>query len=105
MRHTNQWVKLHLPKMRLKLLLHVFVLFALEVSKMQYPTDIERYVRIRRKIEKRSYLNGKSVYTQEKLRLTIPSRYKEIVEPFLNKDLKVEAKREGKRLIITAKPV
>jgi hypothetical protein len=39
------------------------------------------------------------------LELTIPAKFKDVVEPFLNKDLKVEARREGNSIIIEAKPV
>jgi len=39
------------------------------------------------------------------LELTIPAKFRNVVEPFLNKDLKVEAKREGINLIIEANPV
>jgi hypothetical protein len=51
------------------------------------------------------YLDGKRIYKREQLELTIPSKYKDLVEPFLNKDLKVEARQEGNNLIIEAKPV
>ena len=59
---------------------------------------------LRRKIQQKRYLSGKGVYRQERMELTIPSRYKNIIEPFLDKDLKVEARREGNNLIIDAKP-
>jgi hypothetical protein len=71
---------------------------------MRYPTDIERPVRIKRKIRKRRYLSGKRVYKTEQIELTIPTKFRNIVEPFLDKDLKVEARVEGNQLIIDAKP-
>jgi len=37
--------------------------------------------------------------------LTIPAKYKDLAEAFMNKDLTVEAKQEGTSLIIEAKPV
>jgi hypothetical protein len=39
------------------------------------------------------------------MELTIPAKFKNIIEPFLNKDLKVEAKVKDNQLIIDAKPV
>jgi hypothetical protein len=72
---------------------------------MRYPTDIERPVRIKRKTRKRRYLSGKRVYTTEQIELTIPNKFKNIIEPFLNKDLKVEARAKGNQLIIDAKPI
>lgn len=91
--------------MRRNLLLHMFLLRQMEVSKMRNPTDIDHVVRIRRKIKKKRYLNGKRVYKREQLELTIPSKFREVAEPFLNTDLKVEAKQEGKNLIIKAIPI
>ncbi|MCJ7721973.1 tyrosine-type recombinase/integrase [Candidatus Bathyarchaeota archaeon] len=64
----------------------------------------EQHVRIRQKVKKQRNFSSKKVYKSHKLELTIPSRYKDIVEPFLNKDLKVETKRVGDSLVIEAKP-
>jgi len=72
---------------------------------MRNPTNIERVVRIRRKLKENHYLRGKAVYKRERLELTIPAKFRDVVEPFLDKDLKVEARREGNNLIIEAKPV
>ena len=105
MRQNNRWHKLHLSKMRRPLLLHMLIPCPMEVSKMRNPTNIERVVRIRRKLKENRYFDGKCVYKREQWELTIPSRFKEVVEPFLNKDLKVEARQEGNNLIIEAKPV
>jgi hypothetical protein len=77
----------------------------MEVSKMRNPTNIKRVVRIRRKLKENRYFDGKRIYKREQLELTIPSRFRCVVEPFLDKDLKVEAKREGNNLIIEAKPI
>jgi len=76
-----------------------------EVSKMRNSTSIERVVRIRRKTKENRYFNGKRVYKREQLELTIPSKFRDIIEPFLDKDLKVEAKQEENTLIIKAKPI
>jgi len=72
---------------------------------MRQPTDIERPVRVRRKTQKRRYPNGKSVYKTEQTALTIPAKFRNIVEPFLDKDLKVDVRRKGNSFIINAKPV
>ena len=76
----------------------------MEVSKMRNPTNTERIVRIRRKLKQNRYCHGKGIYKHEQLELTIPSKFRDVVEPFLDKDLKVEAKQEGNNLIIKAKP-
>jgi hypothetical protein len=67
--------------------------------------DLERPVRLTRRIERRSVPSGKRVCRKERMRLTIPSRYKEVVGPFLDRDLKVNVRRIGNSLIIDAKPV
>lgn len=51
------------------------------------------------------YLCGKGTYKREQLELTIPSRFRDVVGPFLYKDLKVEARREGNSLVIEARLV
>ncbi len=88
--------------MRRKLLFHVLLLLALEVPKMRQPTDIERPVRIRRRAERRRYPNGKSEYKTKQMLLPIPARFRDIVEPFLDKDLRVDVRREGESLIFNA---
>jgi len=69
------------------------------------PYGQEHVVRIRRKVKQNRYLGGKRIYRHEQLELTIPAKFKDVIEPFLNKDLKVEARREGNSIIIEAKPV
>jgi len=69
------------------------------------PYERDHVVRIRRKLKQNHYCHGKGIYKREQLELTIPSKFKDVVEPFLNKDLKVEARREGNSIIIEAKPV
>jgi len=91
--------------MRGPLLLYMQLLRPMEVSKMRNSTNIERPVRIRRKLKENRYLHGKAVYKREQLELTIPSRFNAVIEPFLDKDLKVIVKEEGNSLVIVAKPV
>ena len=91
--------------MRRPLLLHMRLLRPMEVSKMRNPTNIERVVRIRRKVKQNRYFDGKRIYKREQLELTIPSKFRDVIEPFLDKDLKVEARRKGNNLIIEAMPV
>ena len=105
MRQKNHGHKLHLPEMLCPLLANPLLLRSVEVPKMRNTTNIERVVRIRRKLKKTSYLHGKRIYKREQLELTIPSKFRAVIEPFLDKDLKVQAKREGNNLIIEAKPV
>jgi len=65
----------------------------------------EQYVRIRQKVKKQRNVPGKTVYKRHILELTIPSRFKDVVEPFLNKNLKVETKCVGDSIVIEAKLV
>ena len=65
----------------------------------------EQFVRIRQRTKRRPRLHGKAAYKRRQLELTIPSKFKDVVEPFLNKDLKVEAKLVGSKIIIEAKPI
>ena len=58
-------------------------------------------VRIRRVKSSKRYLGGKRVYVCERLRVEIPSRFKGIVEPFLERDLKMDVESRGDELIIT----
>ena len=68
------------------------------------PYGREHVVRIRRKLKQNTYRHGKGIYKREQLELTIPAKFRDVVEPFLDKDLKVEAKQEGNTLIIKATP-
>ena len=68
------------------------------------PHHEHHIVRIRRKTTRSSYL-GKAVYKYHRYELTIPAKYKDLAEAFMNKDLTVEAKQQGNNLIIEAKPV
>jgi len=67
------------------------------------PSHEQRIVRIRRKTTRSRYLN-KAVYKYHRYELTIPSKYKDLAEAFMNKDLTVEAKQEANALIIVARP-
>jgi len=100
---------LHVPEMWGSLLLHLRLLYELEMPKMRRKTNMNPYhehhiVRIRRKVTRSRYLN-KAVYKYSRYELTIPAKYKDLAEAFMNKDLKVEAKQQGNNLIIEAKPV
>jgi hypothetical protein len=90
------------------LLLHLRLLHELEMPTMRRKTNMNPYhehaiVRIRRKVTRSHYLN-KAVYRYHRYELTIPARYKDLIEAFMNKDLTVEAKQEANTLIIVAKP-
>ena len=61
------------------------------------------FVRIRRKM--RQTHNGKDLKRYQQLELTIPSRFKELVEPFIGKDLIVDMKCKDNRIFIEAKRV
>jgi len=68
------------------------------------PYHEHHIVRIRRKVTRSRYHN-KAVYKYSRYELTIPARYKDLVEAFMNKDLQVEAKQEDNTLIIQARPI
>jgi len=63
----------------------------------------ERFVRIQRVLKRERNFDGKVAYKNHQLELTIPSRFKSAVEPFLNKDLNFETKIEGDSLVIELK--
>jgi hypothetical protein len=68
------------------------------------PYHEHHIVRLRRRVMRSHYLN-KAVYKYSRYELTIPAKYKDLAEAFMNKDLQVEAKQQGNALIIEAKPV
>jgi len=47
------------------------------------------------------YLGGKRVYVRERLRVEIPSKFKAVVELFLDQHLKMDVESRGDELIIT----
>jgi hypothetical protein len=67
------------------------------------PYHESHIVRIRRKITRSRY-QKRTVYKYHRYELTIPAKYKDLAEAFMNKDLQVEAKQENNALIIVAKP-
>ena len=68
------------------------------------PYHEHHIVRLRCRIMTTRYLH-KRVYKYPRYELTIPVKYKDLAEEFMNKDLKVEAKKQGNNLIIEAKPI
>ena len=58
-------------------------------------------MRIHRVKSRKRCLGGKKVYECECLRVEIPSRFKEVVEPFLGQDLKMDVESREDRVIIT----
>jgi len=67
------------------------------------PYHEHQIVRIRRATKKTRY-RSKAVYTYHRYELTIPTKYKDLAEAFMNKDLKIEAKQEDNTLVIVARP-
>ncbi len=65
----------------------------------------EHFVRIQRILMPQRNFPGKVVYKNNQLEIIIPSKFKHTLEPFMDKDLKVEAKFEGDSLVIELKPV
>jgi len=60
-------------------------------------------VKLQRRLVKKRYY-GKSTYTYEVYSLNIPREFHELLKPFLEKDLRVEAQHERGALTITRTP-
>ena len=67
------------------------------------PHGQEYVIRIRKKLKQTYYCHGKGIYRREQLELTIPVKFKDLVETFLNKDLKIDARVEDNSMIIEVK--
>jgi len=67
------------------------------------PYHEHHIVRLRRRVMRSHHLD-KAVYKYSRYELTIPAKYKDLAEAFMNKDLVVEAKQEDNTLVIRAKP-
>ena len=57
-------------------------------------------VKLQFSIIRKRYLKGKHEYRYERISLSFPARFNEVVKPFLNRDLKIEVKVEGETLRI-----
>ena len=49
---------------------------------------------------RKRYLGGKEVYEYERLSVHLPAKFRGAVEPFLNKDLDVDVRREGEGKLV-----
>ena len=52
-------------------------------------------MKIRRRKSKKRYLGKKKVYEHERFSVDFPAKFRGVVEPFLNKDLDMDVKKEG----------
>ncbi|MFQ5836741.1 MAG: hypothetical protein ACE5HG_02695 [Candidatus Bathyarchaeia archaeon] len=50
---------------------------------------------------RKRYLRGKRIYEYERLKVEIPSRFKGVVEPFVEQDLDMRVESREDELIIT----
>lgn len=57
-------------------------------------------VKIRRKKSKKRYLGEKNVYEYEQLWVGIPAKFREVVEPFLDKELDMDVKKEDDSKVV-----
>ena len=57
-------------------------------------------MKIRRRKCKKRYLGEKRVYEYERLSLGLPAKFGDAVEPFLNKDLDMDVKKEGEDTLV-----
>jgi len=60
-------------------------------------------VRIYRRVCRRRY-GSKRVYAYARLYVPLPTRFRELVEPFLNQELEIEVRVEAGRLLVEASP-
>jgi len=62
-------------------------------------------MKIRRRKSKKRYLGDKNVYSYEQFSIGIPSKFHEVVDHFVGKDLDMNLKTEGKsQVVIVLKP-
>jgi len=61
-------------------------------------------VRIQRRVSKKLYLKAKRTYEYERIFLDIPSKFHEILKPFLKQDFDVKVAMEENRVIVTLTP-
>jgi hypothetical protein len=64
----------------------------------------DHVVRIRRKLKLSRY-RDKCVYRYYRYEITIPTKYEDLIQPFMDKDLHVKVKQEANSLFIEAKPI
>jgi len=64
----------------------------------------DQTIKIYRRLAKKRYLKGKHMYEHERLCVPIPSRFHDIVKPFLNQRLKIEVANRGGGLVVALNP-
>ncbi|MEM2112329.1 MAG: hypothetical protein QXX08_10730 [Candidatus Bathyarchaeia archaeon] len=62
-------------------------------------------VRLQKRLAKKRYLKSKRVYEYERISLSIPKIFHEIIRSYLTKDLDVKVAVENDSLFITLTPV
>jgi len=61
----------------------------------------DQTIKIYRRIAKKRYLKGKHVYEHLRIYVPIPSKFHNIIKPFLNQRLKIEMVKQGDCIVIT----
>lgn len=61
-------------------------------------------VRYHRRVARKRYLNSKRIYGYERISLSIPRKFHEIIKPFLNQDFDVSVAAEKGIIVITLTP-
>jgi len=61
-------------------------------------------VKIRRRLAKKKYLDGKYTYAYERFYIEIPKKYQDMVRWLLDKDLKMDIKKVNGKLLIVLSP-
>jgi len=69
----------------------------------EWSTEASTTTRFQKRTVKKKYY-GKSEYSYTVYSLNIPKEFHDLLQPFLNKDLDVDARREHAQLIITITP-
>jgi len=61
-------------------------------------------VKIRRRLAKKKYLDGKYTYAYERFYIEIPKKYQDRVRWLLDKDLRMDIKKVNGKLLIVLSP-
>lgn len=61
-------------------------------------------MRLVRKVSRKRYY-GKNVYETERIFVPVPAEYRDLVRPFLGRDMEISMDAEGEGFVMRVKPV
>jgi len=64
----------------------------------------DQTIKIYLRLGKKRYLKGKHTYEHKRIYLPIPSRFHDLIKPFLEQRLKIEVTSQNDGLVITLNP-